>query len=192
MNGMTKRQYLSAAAWLALLPCVATGAYGTTIERMSLEQIARSAPVIVRARCARNSVVQDAGEIWTLSSFEVEEVWRGDVTQEITVRLLGGRMDEITSHVSGVPRFQPGEEVVLFLEPTKRGDFSVVSWQQGTFRIRHAASGDRELITQDTANFATFDPVTRHFQASGIRNLPLKEFHAQVEAALRNRGGSQR
>lgn len=192
MSALTMRRYIRVAAWLALMAWITAAAHGTTIERLSLGQMARSAPVIVRARCEGNSVVQDAGEIWTVTSFEVEETWRGEAPQRVTVRLLGGRMSEITSHVSGVPRFQPGEDVVLFLEPDASGDFSVVSWQQGTFRIRRAASEDRELVTQDTASFATFDPVTRRFRANGIRNMPLENFHAQVEAALKNGGRNQR
>ena len=174
------------AAAIALAFAAAISA--TTIERMSLQKMAQSAPVIVRAQCKGNSVVRDAGEVWTLSSFAVEETWRGETTPQITVRLLGGRMGDITAHVSGVPRFQPGEDVVLFLEPTKRGDFSVVSWEQGTFRIRRNPSGGTpEIVTQDSASFATFDPATRTFNASGIRNMPLDAFHARVDAALQAR-----
>jgi hypothetical protein len=110
-------------------------------------------------------------------------------------------MAEVTSHVSGVPRFTPGEDVVLFLQPTTRGDYSIVSWEQGTFRIHQQAyghgnygqesdaqepSGAKALVTQDTAAFATFDPATRQFRPAGIRNMPLDEFRARVKAALQS------
>ncbi|MGA9884539.1 MAG: hypothetical protein WBQ34_12545 [Candidatus Acidiferrales bacterium] len=184
MSRPTKRRCLRVAVWLALTLSIFASARATTIERMSLAKMAQAAPLIVRARCAGNSVVRDVGEIWTLTSFDVEETWRGEAPPRITVRLLGGRRGDITSHVSGVPQFRRGEDVVLFLEPTKRGDFSVVSWEQGTFRIQRDASGAQELVTQDTASFATFDPASRQFRASGIRNMPLETFRAQVAAAL--------
>lgn len=171
----------------ALLPMMGATATATTLARMSVAEMAQASQVIVRARCLANSAGWDAGEIWTLTSFEVEEVWRGAAPARITVRLLGGRAGSVTSSVSGIPRFRPGEDVVLFLEPTARGDFSVVSWEQGTFRIQRDPAAGRESVTQDTASFATFDPVTRRFEATGIRNLPIEVFRAQVEAALESK-----
>jgi hypothetical protein len=173
----------------ALLLGIASAATATTLARMSVEQMSHAAQVIARARCLENTNTWDAGEIWTLTSFEVEEVWRGQVPTQITVRLLGGRVGNLTSNVSGIPRFRRGEEVVLFLEATQRGDFSVVSWEQGTFRIGREVATGRERVTQDTASFATLDPATRSFEATGIRNLPLETLHARVEAALRAETG---
>jgi hypothetical protein len=169
--------------WVSLVLAMAGAASGTTLARMTLAEMAQAAPVIVRARCLTNSVRWDAGEIWTFTPFEVEEVWKGAAPARIVVRLLGGRAGNITSSVSGVPRFRAGEDVVLFLEPAARGDFSVVSWEQGTFRIRRGPAAGRLIATQDTASFATFDPSTRRFEATGVRNLPLENLRAQVDAA---------
>ena len=169
-----------------LLAAVIQGhASATTLARMSIEQMSRTAPLIVRARCIGNSTGWDAGEIWTFTNFEIEETWRGSVTTTATVRLLGGRSGNITSSVSGVPRFRAGEDVILFLEPTPRGDFSVVSWAQGTLRIRRDLRTGTENVTQDTASTATFDPTTQRYTTNGVRNLALSDFRTQVIAALR-------
>lgn len=166
-------------------------ARATSLMYMSVVQMARVAPLIVRARCAGKDVRWDAGEIWTLTSFEVEEVWRGDgATKRVTVRLLGGTTGAVTSHVSGVPRFRSGEEVVLFLEPTKRGDFSVVGWEEGTFRVRNDSQTQQEVAAQDES-VATFDPATRRFVARGAPRLLVNELRAQVDAALRAEEPSQ-
>jgi hypothetical protein len=157
---------------------------GTTLEKMPVERMADLARVIVRAICVSNSTGWDAGEIWTFTTFEVAEMWKGLATERVTVRLLGGTVGSLTSTVSGVPRFRTGEEVILFLEPAARGDFTVVSWQQGTFRIGSDPRGGAEIVTQDTAAFETFDPQTRQFKASGIRDLPLEAFRARVQAAV--------
>jgi len=157
----------------------------TTLARMSLAKMTQAASVVIRARCVGNSAGWDAGEIWTLSAFDVENVWKGASPERITVRLLGGRAGNLTSSVSGVPRFRPGEEVVLFLEPTARGDYSVVSWEQGTFRIARNAAG-AESVTQDTAAFATFDPATQRYEATGIRGVPIETLRARVADALSN------
>jgi hypothetical protein len=163
---------------------VTPGAHATTLMRMGLDRLAHAAKEIVRARCVANTTAWDHGEIWTFTTFDVEETWRGAANGRITVKLLGGRTQQVTSLVSGVPRFRPGEDVVLFLEPAEDGTFSVTSWQQGVFRVSRDAASGTETVTQDTAYFETFDPATRRFAASGIRRMNVAAFRSEVGAAL--------
>ena len=172
------------ASIIALL-AMCTAATGTTLARLSVAQMTHAAKRIVRARCLANSTAWDTGEIWTFTTFEVEENWKGAPhDKQIAVRLLGGTVGGLTSSVSGVPRFVNGEEAILFLEPTTRGDFSIVSWMQGTFRVRRDGVSGRESVTQDTAGFAVFDPASRRFQATGIRNMRSDAFRALVAASV--------
>jgi hypothetical protein len=183
------RHFILMQVFAALLMCLPAAA--TTLERMSVARMARTAPVIIRARCLASSTGWDAGEIWTLTVFETQEIWKGVAPPRVTVRLIGGRWGNLNSSVSGVPRFKPGEEIVLFLEPTPRGDFSVVSWAQGTFRMHRDPRTGEERITQDTAAFPTFDPRTRRFEPSGVRWWPLDNLRAEVAAALSNEPGKK-
>jgi hypothetical protein len=179
----------SATAAAALLAALFAAALcqATTLERMSLAKMAQTAPLIVRARCLANSTAWDTGEIWTFTSFAIEESWKGAppaAAAQLTVRLLGGSLGNLTSTVSDVPRFHPGEEVILFLEPTPRGDFSILSWVQGTFRIRRDPRTGEEVAIQDTAAFDTFNPATHRFVSAAVRNLSVEAFSAQVKSAL--------
>jgi hypothetical protein len=158
----------------------------TTLKRMSLPDLSRAAHTIVRARCVANSTRWDTGEIWTFTTFDVEEIWKGSAPAQITVRLLGGKSGNLTSTVSGVPRFAPGEELVLFLERTPAQDFSIVSWMQGTFRIARNRTTDEEIVTQDTATFAVFDPASQRFGATGVRKMPVGAFHSLVIASAQD------
>ena len=181
---------LAVAVFSFLLLC--NGAAPTTLAHMSIAKLTQSSRLIIRARCVENSSAWDAGEIWTFSTFEPSEIWKGSSQQRVSVRLLGGRVGNLTSNVSGIPRFHAGEEVVLFLAPTAHGDFSVVSWVQGTFRIHRDPRSGAETVTQDSASFDTFDPSTKKFTPSGIRDLPLDEFRAQVAAAAPQEPGAQK
>jgi hypothetical protein len=173
----------------------ATTASATTLERMSVAKMTEHAQLVVRAQCLANSVVWDSGEIWTFTSFEVKDSWKGAPTgaaQQVTVRLLGGSVGNLTSTVSGVPRFRPGEEVILFLQPTARGDFSIVSWVQGTFRIHRDVRSGQEVVVQDTAAFDTYDPATRQFDIEGIRNLSVAALRLRVQSALAAESGGKK
>src|SRR5271170_2780444 len=173
----------------------ATTAAATTLERMSIAKMTQRAQLVVRAQCLGNSVAWDGGEIWTFTSFEVEDSWKGapsGAAQQLTVRLLGGSVGNMTSTVSSVPRFRPGEEVILFLQPTARGDYSIVSWVQGTFRIRRDARSGAEIVVQDTAEFDTYDAATRQFDAEGIRNLPVGALRLRVQSAVAAQWGENK
>ena len=176
----------------AMMVTTAATASATTLLRMSLAKMAQTAKVIVRARCVGSFTNWDAGEIWTFTTFDAEETWRGSAPARFTVQLLGGRLGNLTSSVSGVPRFRAGEDVILFLEPTARGDFSVVGWEQGTFRIGRDPRTGEANVTQDSAAFATFDPVTRQFKVEGIERMPLNTLRARVARLLRAGEGSER
>jgi hypothetical protein len=178
------------ALCVCLLACASVAP--TTLAHMSVTKLTHASSLILRARCVENATAWDAGEIWTFTTYEPTEVWKGSAQSRVRVRLLGGRLGNLTSNVSGVPRFRAGEDVVLFLAPTTRGDFSVVSWVQGTFRIRHDQRTGEDTVTQDSASFDTFDPSTRQFTASGIHDLPLQEFRSQIVAALHQELGVQK
>jgi hypothetical protein len=184
------RRPLLVALCASLLACARVTP--TTLAHMSVAKLTHVSRLILRARCLKNSTAWDAGEIWTFTTYEPTEVWKGSAPPRVSVRLLGGRIGNLTSNVSGVPRFHAGEDVVPFLTPTTRGDFSVVSWVQGTFRIHHDQRTGEDTVAQDSASFETFDPFTRKFAASGIRDLSLQELRSQVAAALRQEPGAQK
>ena len=162
-----------------------------TFSRMSLDQLAQAAPVIVRARCVSNAVRWDRGEIWTFSTFTVAEIWKGSAAPTLTIRTLGGSIGNITSRVSGLPRFRPGEDVVLFLEPTAQAELAIVGWQQGAFRIRRDVRSGASLATQDAA-YSVFDPAARQFAAYGLRDVAIEALRQRVAAAVASRTGRQR
>ena len=184
------RRPLLIALCASLLACASVTP--TTLAHMSVAKLTHVSRLILRARCLENSTAWDAGEIWTFTTYEPTEVWKGSAPPRVSVRLLGGRIGNLTSNVSGVPRFHAGEDVVLFLTPTTLGDFSVVSWVQGTFRIHHDQRTGEDTVAQDSASFETFDPLARKFAASGIHDLSLQELRSQVAAALRQEPGAQK
>ena len=170
-------------ALLLLLILFVSRIYGTTLAQLTLAQLTSAAPIIVKARCTGTESLWHDSEIWTVTSFRAEEIWKGNVSQQFQVWMLGGRVGPVISYVPGAPRFRPGDEVVLFLEPTRSGMLSITAWGEGTFRIFRNAMSGKPRVTQDTASLPSFDPATRRFLSSGIRNWPLEELKARVLVA---------
>ncbi len=164
--------------------CFPSPASATTLARMSLSDLARAAGAIVRVRCSATTSQWESGTIWTFTDFDVLESFKGAPPQRIRVRVPGGRVGHLMATVEAAPQFQPGEEIVLFLEKTAAGDYGVTAWAEGTFRIRRSPSAAAAVVTQESSRFAIFDQATRTFRAEGVRNLPLDEFRRHLAAAM--------
>jgi hypothetical protein len=156
----------------------------TTLVRMNLGQLAAAADAAARVRCVSAESRWENGAIWTVTTFDIVESMKGALPPQITVRLPGGRVGHLTAAVDGTPKFNAGDEAIVFLERSRAGDFSVTGWVEGTFHITRDPRTLRETVTQDSSNFAVFDPATRVFRTEGIRRMPVEQFRNRIAAAI--------
>ncbi len=170
---------LRKAIFALCVAALAATAGATTIARMNLRQLAAASRAVVRARCLGNNSRWEGGEIWTFSRFDTLEAFKGSPPGEFTVQLIGGQAGGIESIVAGVPRFFPGEEVILFLAPAAGGGDSVTAWEEGTFRVTRDAAG-HALVTQDMAAEEVYDRAKRRFRNENIRRMPLSAFRRKI------------
>lgn len=178
--------FVCLTAFGLLLPSLAQP---TTLARLSLAELVNSAQSIVQARAIASSCVWRDGEIWTITKFRILENWKGNSPPEIKVAMIGGQTGRIMSYVPGAPRFHPGEEVILFLEPTQRGEISITAWGEGTFRVRRDAHTGEPRVTQDTATLPEYGQRPHSFQHMGVWDWPLATLKLRVqeqEAERRN------
>jgi hypothetical protein len=177
------RMQILVVVFLAML-LTPLAAHATTLARLSLTQLAASADAVARVRFASAESRWENGSIWTVTTFDVVESMKGGLSPQVSVRVPGGRVGHLTATVDGTPKFNSGDDVVMFLERSPAGSFSVAGWVEGTFRIAVDPRTHRENVTQDSSSFAVFDAETRTFQTDGIRRMPMEQFHARVVAAI--------
>ena len=154
---------------------------------MDVRALALRATSIVRARCIAEGSRTDAGSVSTFTTFETVERWKGAATPQFTIRLPGGEAAGLSVRVEGAPRFSPGEEAVLFLAITRSGDVTILTWAQGTFRIRMNPRAGVEEVSQDTGGLRLLDPRSSGAAAGGRQSLPLSALRQQVARALSER-----
>jgi hypothetical protein len=194
MSYVERRRFL----WILFLAGIALAAAvanSTTLARMSFDDLAQKSSAVARLRCQSSKSYWDGGELWTETSFEVVDRNKGMLGASVTVRMLGGRADGITSRVDGVPAFRTGEEVYLFLWGQPGESYRVLGWSQGTFRIIRDARTGTEKITQESSS-ANFDQRTRQFRADihvdGIRGMALATFQEKLRQALERGASAER
>lgn len=114
--------------------------------------------------------------IFTEAVVEVEAALVGDVPSTVTVRTVGGTVDDFRIVADGFPVFTVGERAVLFLTPT--GDrFRVTGFQLGHFRLVTGADGvERALPTREQA----MEPV----QPKTLVPRTLDDLKATVRSAV--------
>ena len=157
--------------------------WGTTLARLTIDQLATGADAVARVRFAGARSRWENGTIWTVAQAEVLETMKGQLPGEIAVRLPGGRVGHLKASVDGTPRFNAGEEAVVFLVRSRAGGFTVAAWVEGTFRISRDPRTGIETVTQDSSAFAVFDRSTRTFHTEGIRRMPIEEFRVRIAAS---------
>ncbi len=159
---------------IAVIPCFALG---SVVKPMSLKQLAVSADAIVHGRVLQSETIwnENKTRIFTLTTVRVTEEWKGALgdEKELVIRQVGGSIGPITQAVAGNAVFQRDEELVLFLERSKRhADFMVIGLSLGQFVVdRH---GGQQLVRHRSAGLAELR------SGSGVHHLeppkPAEQF----------------
>jgi len=183
MSYKDRRRFLW-VLFLIGLALIAIVAQATTLVRLRFRDLVHYSYSIARVRCTHTESRMENGEIWTDTSFRVLSYNKGYLPEEIVVRQPGGKFQHLHSHVDGAPEFRPGEEVYLFLSAHPGGQFLIVGWTQGTFRIHRDLRSGGEAVTQDSAETPVFDPASNSFTKVGVRNLSVDAFEQRLHREI--------
>jgi hypothetical protein len=93
------------------------------------------------------------GWIETVTTMTVDEAIKGVASSTIDVVELGGVVGDRGYFVSGAPRYDAGERVLLFLEPNDRGEWVAKNMAIGKFAFRRDEGGRRVLLRDDVDGF---------------------------------------
>ena len=119
------------------------------------------------------------GRIVTDATIAVDECYAGTCPELVSVRTLGGELDDWVMEVSGTPHLEPGLGLVLFLSDSdaEQAPMTVTSLAQGCFFVTGAPGA--EIAIRDLSGLLLSSPV-------GVRRTGVVEwgFLADLEAAL--------
>jgi hypothetical protein len=92
------------------------------------------------------------GPTYTFTGIEVSRCIAGDCPEVVVLRHRGGIAGGVHLFIPGMPRFEPGEEVLLFLEDDYEevpGLYAVRGMAQGHFKVlKEPASGLKLAVQQ--------------------------------------------
>ncbi len=130
---------------------------GMLVEKLTLDDLAARANSVVLGEAVDVACHKDTnGNIYTLVTFSVEQIFKGETANQVVVSVPGGKLDGEMMEVEDAPNFLLGERAVVFLE---KGD--------GIFRV---VGGFQGKLTIDKGNM--------------VGNMPLQDFVEQVKNAV--------
>jgi hypothetical protein len=136
---------LGATSWLSF-----TCATATTIISPTFEELADRADLVFVGKVAGSRAEwRSSGTkrvILSLIEFELEEVLKGSAGTSVTLQFLGGTVGDVTLEVASVPRFNPGERVLLFVEGNGIQFCPLVGVCHGKFGLRKEEKSGRDIV----------------------------------------------
>lgn len=171
------------AALLLALPAAAS-----SVMSLDLPQLAQLSHTVVRAQVKGSAArwSADRSRIVTDVELQVLETWKGEAKPSLVVLQPGGVIGEVGQRVHGLPSFQAGEEVVVFLERRGSERFIVTGMAQGKWRIEPATDGKGAMAVPDpeAAGLRTVDPATGQETTKRREAMAFERFEALVRGAL--------
>jgi len=149
------REFLLLPLLLIIFPASAAA---TVMVEVSIEDMARDADVIVVARVIRTEVrvIIDpvhGAEPHTLTELAVRDWIVGPGGARVVIDELGGEIQGEGLVIAGTPVYQPGTEVIVFLERAG-GRLRTYAMAQGRFEIRRGVAGVPDHVVRDLSGVA--------------------------------------
>ncbi|TAK61360.1 MAG: hypothetical protein EPO24_05865 [Bacteroidetes bacterium] len=141
-----------------LLVGTATDFCGATItKKLSVQQLSKHSDCIVVG------VVSDVkyerskatGMLITLTTVTLSRTLKGSPAMTVVIQTPGGRENGRTRFVLGMPSFEIGEEVVLFLKKRSLSEYyGVAGWSQGKFTVTKDPTSSQKVAVSDGGNYS--------------------------------------
>ncbi|HET7712034.1 MAG TPA: PKD domain-containing protein, partial [Thermoanaerobaculia bacterium] len=138
-----------------VLMMVAASISATTIVMPTDAQLVAKSPLIIEGKVVSSVPVDRLGGIWTESVIEVERVLKGSAGKTVVVSEPGGEIDGRITKIFGAPEYRSGEQVLLFLAQTPRGDFQTVDLFVGKFGVATMMNGRQLWVRGEEAGETT-------------------------------------
>lgn len=128
-------------------------AAATTVIPPSFSQLVAQSDYIVRAKVKSvNSEWRIDGanrHIVTKVELDVSEVIAGTPPQPLVLEMLGGRIGEDEMRIEGAPKFQVGDEDILFVHGNGLQLSPLVAMMHGRYPILHDAATGRAYVARE-------------------------------------------
>jgi hypothetical protein len=160
---------------------------------MSLEEVVDASAAIVHGNVVRtwSAWDEDHRYIWTHYEVQVMDKLKGTANSTIVISEPGGAVGETELQVVGTPKYEVGEEVVLFAEETPLGLLRTCGWGQGKFKVTRARETGKLTVQTGAKGIQLVERPTRDSKPvgtalSGLDGQELEQFKIRVRQIVQD------
>lgn len=176
-------------ALVVLAAAVATHA-STFLAMDQMELTAASSAVVQGEVVETQSFWDETGRvIVTEAVVVVGEVVAGRAPREVRVRTFGGEVADYHVDAIGFPRFETGQQVLLFLQPGDTEALRVTGYQLGQYHIKRDVSGERIAVPAVDRDVTLLSADGRAVAAP--TPVPLTTLKSQIRTTWQALGSSR-
>jgi len=183
MTSNNPRLPLAIAALLLLAPLRAEA---TLSEAKSFDDKVEQAASIIVGRVVSTESRWDNARKWilTYNRFQVEKVLKGMPVPEVTIVTPGGTVDNVQQDTVGVPKFEVGDEHVIFVRNTQAGP-TVLYFEQGAYRLMRGDRGERMVTPASSGAVLIDNQAGKIVRPEEPRSL--RDFEVRVRDTMKRR-----
>lgn len=168
----------------------------TLVPRMSLEEIVDASESIVHGTVVKTWPAWDDDHkyIWTHYEVQVADHLKGVPSATIVISEPGGTVGDTALQVAGAPRYETGEEVVLFVARTPLGYLRTCGWGQGKFRVVRSGQSGKATVRAGAKGMQLVErpsgeqnTLTKGTPLGAVDGLELDQFKARVRQLVEQR-----
>jgi len=169
------------AAFLCISLFAIFVADAATILPVNLEEMVAGSDVVFRGRCLGVAPKRLPNGIFaTKYTFEISEVLKGDIREELEFTQVGGSLSNSKKfnapYIYGMPLYKVGSEYLVFLsEETSLGLRAPVGIDQGAFKVSLSADGSTKISNgrgnKNLFTGAAGASLAKSIKASGVSVL---------------------
>jgi len=165
----------------------------TVLVPAEFREIVAGSQIIAHARVVemRSEWVDGRRQITTVVTAEVLSHYKGEPARTLTFKVPGGQIGRYRSVMIGAPRFNTGDEAVLFLDTGGDSVLHVFGLNQGVFRVRQDPRTGRRMVVRPALVALGPEPERVVRGAASRRPMELDAFGAQVRAAMSQQRGAR-
>lgn len=127
----------------------------TTLKPLTGDDQIRESETIFRGKVLQIDTKRDwsnaNGPVVSNVQFTPLAVYKGSATGTVSLKFLGGTAEGVTLKVDGMPKFEVGQEYVLFVSGTRNRVCPVVGWTEGQLKVDRQVSTPVEVGVTRTA-----------------------------------------
>ena len=171
-----------------LVVAMSVGVHATLEVPVEFGEMVQGSQLVIHGRVidVRGQQTGDRRSIETVVTVAVSEAFKGRPGESVTFRMPGGEVGRYRRVIVGVPRFENGDDVIVFLRGGAPAMPTVFGLSQGLYRV--ARSVDGRVVVSPAPLMAPSTGAERVVRGDPARQpLPLDAFARAVRARVEAR-----